>query len=72
MVLQPKNGFDDYLKCAPKNYITRVSQVTWDFNKFYVPAEYDVFIYFTPYGNSDLSPWLVEGGSNSGKIKVTA
>ena len=72
VVVQPRGGFADYNECDRENYITRVSVASWDYNKFYIPAEYDVFIYFTPHSNSELSPWAVDGGSNSGAFQVRA
>jgi len=45
---------------------------TWDYNQFYIPAEYDVFVYFTPHSNSDVSPWQVEGGSQEGAFRIRA
>ena len=49
-----------------------MSVATWDYNKFYIPAEYDVFVYFTPFENSDVSPWNVEGGSQEGAFRIRA
>ena len=65
IILQPISKFKDLSECNPQNYITAVELANFYYKYFYIPAEYDVFIYFTPYSNSDASPW---DQSNEGKF----
>ena len=56
-------------ECAPLNSITQVQKGGFYQKWFYIPAEYDVYVYFNPISNSERSPW---DDSNEGKFILKA
>ena len=60
--------FDNYMNHATNgNSLTKVYRSRWG-QKFYIPADWDVFVYFSPLKNADNS----NTKSMSGLLKLRA
>lgn len=70
VITQPRGQFLNYNKANPTSPATKIFRAEFG-RQFVIPAEYDIMVYFIPYGNSPKSKFpLGRNPDLEGKIRL--